>query len=97
MTDNRQALSAAVLALQKKLGREKCELLIAKISQGDYRSVARTLCTDYYDLYYRDSRGKKGDYLAVINLSDIDRGALSVLTCCQERVMHKMDSNEAGQ
>ncbi|MBT9166999.1 MAG: tRNA 2-selenouridine synthase [Syntrophomonadaceae bacterium] len=97
MTDNRQALAAAVLVLQKKLGREKCELLIAKISQGDYRTVARTLCTDYYDLYYRDSRGKKGDYLAVINLSDIERGALSVLTYCQERVIHKMDSNEAGR
>jgi len=97
MSANRQALADAILALQKKLGREKCELLAAKISQGDYRSVARTLCTDYYDLYYRDSRKKKGDYLAVINLSDIGSGVQSVLTCCQEKVLQDLGSNEAGQ
>jgi tRNA 2-selenouridine synthase len=97
LADNRQALTDAVLALQKKLGREKCELLVTMINQGDYSSVARSLCTDYYDLYYRDSRRKKGDYLAVINLDDLHSGALAVLACCQENVKQEMVSNEAGQ
>ena len=97
MTDNRQALTTAILALQKKLGREKCELLVAQINQGDYSSVARTLCTDYYDLYYRDSRREKGDYLAVINLNDLASAAQAVQACCQASVKEKMGSNEAEQ
>lgn len=97
MTANRQALTTAILALQKKLGREKCELLVAQINQGDYSFVARTLCTDYYDLYYRDSRREKDNYLAVINLNDLDSATQAVLACCQASVKEKMGSNEAEQ
>lgn len=95
MTDNRQALTAAVLALQKKLGREKCELLVAKINLGDYSFAARTLCTDYYDLYYRDSQREKGDYLAVIDLSDLGKAVSSVLDCCREKVLQNTSAGEA--
>lgn len=77
--DNADALATAVYSLQKKLGKEKCEALAVSIRQGDYKTAATMLCTDYYDMYYRDSRQAKGRYLAVVNVNNLDQGTGEIL------------------
>lgn len=76
---NTEALAAAVLSLQKKLGRETCEALSAAIRAHNYNEAARTLCSGYYDLYYRDSRQGEGHYLATVNVDDLLSGTEAVL------------------
>lgn len=77
--ENTDNLAAAVLALQKRLGKNKCEELAERVRQGDFHHVAASLCTEYYDSYYKDSRRKHGDYLAIINVDNVSHGARDVL------------------
>jgi tRNA 2-selenouridine synthase len=77
--ENNDDLAAAVLALQKRLGKSKCEELAEQVRQGEFHQAAACLCTEYYDSYYKDSRRKQGDYLAVINVDDVSHGAREVL------------------
>ena len=76
---NTEALANATLQLQKKLGRQKCEAIAMQIRQGDLRPAIQTLCTDYYDMFYRDSRQNKGHYRAVIDVNDVKRGTEEIL------------------
>ena len=77
--ENTDDLAAAVLALQKRLGKEKCEELAERVRQGEFHYAAACLCTEYYDSYYKDSRRKQENYLAVINVDDVSHGAREVL------------------
>lgn len=93
--DNTEALVQAVLSLQKKMGREACEALAAQIRQGDLEAAARTLCTDYYDLYYRDSKQKKSHYLAVVDVADLQWGAGQII-CIAERFLKEGEGNHGA-
>lgn len=93
--DNTEALVKAVLSLQKKMGREACEALAAQIRQGDLEAAARTLCTDYYDLYYRDSKQKKSHYLAVVDVADLQWGAGQII-CIAERFLKEGEGNHGA-
>jgi tRNA 2-selenouridine synthase len=84
--DNTKELATAVLSLQKRLGRTTCEGLAEQILQGEFASVAKKLCTDYYDLYYRDSRKNKTEYLAVINVDDLQAGAREIFSLAKGSV-----------
>jgi tRNA 2-selenouridine synthase len=77
--DNREALAAAALQLQKKLGSEKCKALADQIRQGEIADAARILCTDYYDRYYRDSR-RDNNYLAVVHVDNLAEGVQQILS-----------------
>lgn len=92
---NTEALAAAVLSLQEKMGRQACESLAAQIQRGDYTIAAKILCTDYYDRYYRDSRRKKADYLAIINADDMSECAREILAVVKQAVREGMRSNDA--
>lgn len=77
--ENTDDLAAAVMVLQKRLGKNKCEELAERVRQGEFHQAASSLCTEYYDGYYKDSRRKQWDYLAVINVDDVYHGAHQVL------------------
>ncbi|MBS4032488.1 MAG: tRNA 2-selenouridine(34) synthase MnmH [Clostridiales bacterium] len=77
--ENTEDLATAVLALQKRLGKNKCEELAEQVRQGEFHYAATCLCTEYYDSYYKDSRRRHGDYLAVINVDDVSHGAKEVV------------------
>jgi tRNA 2-selenouridine synthase len=81
--NNTEALATAALLLQRKLGREKCKTLAEQIRQGDISQAARILCTDYYDLFYRDSRQSKGEYLAVVNVDNLRDGTEKILSIAE--------------
>jgi tRNA 2-selenouridine synthase len=68
----------AVFTLEKRLGRVKCEQLALEIRQGHMEKAARTLCTDYYDRFYKDSRQNKEHYLSTVNVNDLRKGTLDV-------------------
>ncbi len=76
--DHKDALAESVLSLEKRLGREKCIALSSRIASGHFEETVRLLCTDYYDRYYRDSRQKKGDYLDIVDVTDLKEGASKV-------------------
>jgi tRNA 2-selenouridine synthase len=76
--DTSEELAAAVYGLQKKLGKAKCDALAEKIRNRMYDDAALELCRDYYDLYYRDSRRSSEDYLAIMDVNDLERGAEKV-------------------
>ena len=88
--DNTEALAVAAWSLENKLGKVKCEALAASIRQGDYKFAAKMLCTEYYDLYYRDSRQAKGHYLASINVNNLDRGAREILAIANSKVAEEV-------
>ncbi|MDW7650175.1 MAG: tRNA 2-selenouridine(34) synthase MnmH [Bacillota bacterium] len=87
---NRAELADAVYALQQKLGREQCEELAGLIRRGEYLPAAQKLCTDYYDLYYRDSRQKRTHYLAVVNVDDLDKGIAEILDLAGRSLQEKV-------
>ncbi len=80
LAENNAELAAAVMSLQKRLGKNKCAELAELVRQGEINSAASFLCEEYYDRYYRDSRRKQDDYLAIINVDDVCRGAREVLS-----------------
>ncbi|HHX73324.1 MAG TPA: tRNA 2-selenouridine(34) synthase MnmH [Firmicutes bacterium] len=73
--DTAAELATAIYGLQKKLGKAKCDALADKIQRRLYAEVVLELCRGYYDLYYRDSRRAREDYLAIVNVNDLERGA----------------------
>jgi tRNA 2-selenouridine synthase len=95
MRENAEALAQAVLSLEKRLGRQKCEQLAAEIRSGHYEEPVRLLCTDYYDCFYRDSRQEKGDYVGVVDVTDVKAGAGMVLEIIDTYLAGKGKSHDA--
>lgn len=79
-------LNTAVIALRNRLGEEKSASLVKKINAGQYAEAARELCTDYYDRLYKDSRDATGQYLAVVNIDDLDQGVDRLLAVIKENL-----------
>ncbi|HZK25125.1 MAG TPA: tRNA 2-selenouridine(34) synthase MnmH [Oscillospiraceae bacterium] len=73
-------LAEAVKTLSRKLGKAKSEELASLIRQGELETVVKTLCTDYYDHYYSDSRQGREKYLAVVSVNELNKGAAEILT-----------------
>jgi len=88
--DSANDLAAAIRSLEKRLGQNRCAELIHYIELGDYESSAKTLCLEYYDRYYRDSRRALSDYMAVVDVTDISVGARQILAAIERC------SNRAG-
>lgn len=82
-------LAAAVKKLQKKLGQEKVNMLLSLIEQKKLHEAAKILCTDYYDQYYRDSRKQKREYVAVVNVNDLDQGVLAIQSVIAKNMLER--------
>lgn len=76
-------LETAISSLRNRLGGKKTDLLLGMLKQGDYRAVAEMLCTDYYDLFYKDSKPESAQFDAVIDAEDLDRATLAVAEYCK--------------
>ena len=87
--DTSDELAAAVCSLQKKLGKVKCEELEGQIREGKYHQVVMELCRDYYDLYYRDSQKNTDNYLACVNVNDLEFGTEAVISVIKEYLKNK--------
>jgi len=81
-------LTAAVMSLRNRLGEEKCARLVQKICSCQYGEAARALCTDYYDLLYKDSRAPSAQYLAVVNIDDPGQGVERLLAVIDEYLLY---------
>jgi tRNA 2-selenouridine synthase len=79
-------LIAAVNSLRNRLGEEKCSRLMGKISAGQLAEAARELCTGYYDSLYKDARDAAGQYLAVVNIDDLDQGVQHLLAVIKDNL-----------
>lgn len=71
-------LEAAINSLRNRLGGQKTDTLLAKLKQEHYYSVAEILCTDYYDLFYKDSKPESTKFDTVIDAEDLDHAATTV-------------------
>ena len=91
--NNTEELASAVLSLQQKLGKDKCEGLASQIQRGDYLLAAQVLCTDYYDLYYRDSRKRQGYYVGVVDVDNLDRGVADILALVEHLQGERVSEN----
>ncbi len=63
----RQELKAALESLRKRLGNKKTEQLHLMLNVGDYRNIARIMCTDYYDLFYNDSQHDYSQFDGIVD------------------------------
>jgi tRNA 2-selenouridine synthase len=72
-------LKSALSSLEKRLGRQKTAYLIEKLDQKEYYLVAETMCKDYYDLYYSDSRPECAPFDSVVDAEDLDKAALEII------------------
>lgn len=71
-------LESAISSLRNRLGDKKTDLLLDMLKQEQYRAVAEMLCTDYYDLYYKDSKPESAQFDAVIDAEDLDQAAAEI-------------------
>ncbi len=71
-------LETAISSLRNRLGGKKTDLLLGMLKQEQYRAVAEMLCTDYYDLFYKDSKLESAQFDTVIDAEDLDRAAAEV-------------------
>ena len=74
-----EELVQAVKNLSRKLGKAKCEELAALIRREELERAVEILCTNYYDHYYSDSRQAKDNYLAVVDVNDLYKGAAEII------------------
>ena len=72
-------LKGALDSLRRRMGNQKVDLLIDMLEQGEYSAVAKLLCTDYYDLFYSDSRSECSQFDAVIDASDLESAAQQII------------------
>ncbi len=72
-------LKAALEALRKRLGNKKVDLLLNMLEQGNYRDIARTMCSDYYDLFYSDSRPECSQFETLVDAENIELAADKLL------------------
>ena len=71
-------LETAISSLRNRLGGKKTDLLLGMLKKEQYRAVAEMLCTDYYDLFYKDSKLESAQFDAVIDAEDLDRAAAEI-------------------
>lgn len=65
----------AIISLRKRLGKAMVEQLLEDLAARRYESVAGSLCRNYYDRLYHDTRPQCRPFMAVIDSSDLDRAA----------------------
>lgn len=75
-----QELKSSLLSLKRRLGEQKTSLLASMLDAGNYFEVVKTLCRDYYDHYYRDSRPEYSNFLATIDATKIDLAAEKIIS-----------------
>ena len=72
-------LKDALSSLRRRMGNQKVDDLINLLEQGEYSTVAEKLCTDYYDLFYSDSRPECSHFDAVIDATDLESAARQII------------------
>ncbi|HSW36135.1 MAG TPA: tRNA 2-selenouridine(34) synthase MnmH [Candidatus Limnocylindrales bacterium] len=72
-------IKTALSTLRRRLSNATVDRLLEQLDQGDYSVVIETLCTDYYDHFYSDSRPECSAFHAVIDSSDAAEAALQIM------------------
>lgn len=76
-------LETAIRSLRNRLGENKTNLLLEMLKQEQYSKVAEMLCTDYYDLFYKDSKPESAKFDAVIDAEDLGKATKAVAAFCK--------------
>ncbi len=74
-SEEMKGVEKALESLYRRLGHKKISSLVKTLERGDYRSVVKTLCTDYYDHFYSDSRPESARFDDIIDASDLEQAA----------------------
>lgn len=74
-----EQLSAAILSLQGRINQSKISFMLSLLQQRKFVMLAEILCTDYYDLYYQDSRPESTRFDAVVDAVDINSAVLKII------------------
>lgn len=80
----REQLETAIYSLGHRLGQKKTERMLEAVALEDYQTVARTLCTDHYDLLYSDSRPECNPFHVEIDAGDITEAARRIITYAEK-------------
>lgn len=65
-------LRDAITSLDRRLGQTKVRQLLQMLEQEDYPGVAETLCLEYYDRLYSDSRPECSNFDSVVDAADLE-------------------------
>lgn len=65
----------AILSLQSRLGRARVEQLLENLAAARYEAVALSLCRDYYDRLYKDTRPDTTPFTAVMENDSVEETA----------------------
>ncbi len=88
-------LDSAINSLRSRLGGKKTDTLLSLLKQGRYHSIAESLCTDYYDLFYKDAKPGSAKFDAVIDAENLDQAAAAVAVYCKNGSKHNLESSLA--
>ncbi len=72
-------LKTALYSLNNHLGHKKTDYLASMLDEGNYYKAVEILCTDYYDLFYRDSRPEYSKFSETIDATDINRAVEMII------------------
>ncbi len=72
-------LEKALLSLRQRLGKAKTGSILSNLKAKEYKAVAASLCTEYYDRFYDDSRPGGNVFAATIAVSTIEKTAAEIL------------------
>ena len=76
--ETNRAFHEGLHAISNRIGKKKSTWLAQELEQANYRAVVSTLCLDYYDRYYRDSRPEFSHFDYTIDANNIDLAALKI-------------------
>ncbi|MFO8191488.1 MAG: tRNA 2-selenouridine(34) synthase MnmH [Bacillota bacterium] len=68
-------LKEAVNALRRRLGNKKVDLLLTELERKNFDRVAASMCADYYDRLYSDSRPECSRFDRQVDAEDINAAA----------------------
>ena len=70
---------------------KKTELLLDLLKKERFKEIAEVLCTDYYDLFYSDSKPESAQFDAVIDAENLDQATLAIAAYYEAKNHQKND------
>lgn len=82
-----EQIREAVYSLRWRLGAERTEKLMHNLEEREYAAAAETLCLEYYDRLYGDSRADSDRYRAVIDTADLGKAVDRVAALLEDAAL----------
>lgn len=79
----------ALSSLRKRLGDKKTDHLMRMLENGDYYNVSKILCSDYYDLFYNDSRPECAKFDSIIDAENLKYATEQIMKLAYNGLIRK--------